>query len=109
MGLDMYMVGEEDGREVPLAYWRKHPDLHGFIVKKLADGVDECQKIPLSCGDLIDIFHAVDEEKLPRTTGFFFGLSYPEDREPTMELLQKAIIWLQTKPETRKVYYQASW
>ena len=47
MGLDMYLTGEkfltrqgtttEDGypvkeRHLALGYWRKHPDLHGFIV-----------------------------------------------------------------------------
>jgi len=59
MGLDMFLHGEkyfwghngkrpkEDGFEVKehileLGYWRKHPNLHGYIVQTFADGKDEC-------------------------------------------------------------------
>ena len=54
MGLDMYLQGEAfythghpNRKATPLeiektiyrlAYWRKHPNLHGFIVKTFADG-----------------------------------------------------------------------
>lgn len=31
-----------------IAYWRKFNALHGYIVDTFADGVDECQKIPLT-------------------------------------------------------------
>lgn len=59
MGLDMYLSGRkylrygndqiEDGfrveeKIVRLGYWRKHPNLHGYIVKTFADDVDECQQ-----------------------------------------------------------------
>lgn len=67
MGLDMYLTGskflftnwehpeknrKEDGIEIEsvrlrLAYWRKHPNLHGYIVQTFADGKDECQEIEL--------------------------------------------------------------
>jgi hypothetical protein len=56
MGLDMYLTGEkflmtrnleEDGfrlrsKTLELGYWRKHPNLHGYIVQTFADGTDEC-------------------------------------------------------------------
>jgi hypothetical protein len=54
MGLDMYLKGEklvmntsldlrEDGfrlssKTLDLGYWRKHPNLHGYIVQTFADG-----------------------------------------------------------------------
>jgi hypothetical protein len=36
-----YPTGGDRDREV--GYWRKHPDLHGYIVETFADGVDACQ------------------------------------------------------------------
>jgi len=59
MGLDMYLQGErfrksnnrttlEDfplRKEVlEIGYWRKHPDLHGYIVKEFAEGKDDCSR-----------------------------------------------------------------
>ncbi len=63
MGLDMYLKGhkylwgfdnkrpQEDGFEVEaktlmLGYWRKHPDLHGYIVLPDAfTGADESRSV----------------------------------------------------------------
>jgi hypothetical protein len=58
-----------------LGYWRKHPNLHGYIVQEFADGKDECQEIPLGEDELIQIMEAVKANELPHTTGFFFGVS----------------------------------
>lgn len=54
MGLDMYLEGKEHigGETVELGYWRKHPDLHGYIVGTFADGKDICQEIPLAVQDM---------------------------------------------------------
>lgn len=125
MGLDMYLEGYksswehkdfEDGfpvtrQELELGYWRKHPDLHGYIVENFADGVDECQSIPLTIDDLDTILTAVEKDCLPHTEGFFFGVSRPEDKAPTIEILKNAIKWLEDKKdsESRSVVYQASW
>jgi hypothetical protein len=131
MGLDMYLYGEkylwtdwehleknarEDGfklksRELEIGYWRKHPNLHGFIVETFAGGKDECQEIPLSKEDLQKIIAAVEGEDLPPTSGFFFGESREDQKEPTLEILHDAVRWLET-PEpgiSRSVYYRASW
>src|SRR5882672_1922122 len=101
MGLDMYLKGEkffwpdwknpennrvEDGLkvsklEVELGYWRKHPNLHGYIVKTFADGKDECQVIDLSIDNLEQIIKTVQNKELPHTTGFFFGASLGSDEE----------------------------
>ncbi len=61
MGLDTYLSGEKffynrrDAGKHPkigeiykMVYWRKHPDLHGFIVETFADGIDDCKRIWLS-------------------------------------------------------------
>lgn len=132
MGLDMYLRGEkflytdwenannnltEDGfrlcqKELELGYWRKHPNLHGFIVEMFARGVDQCQRIDLSADDLRTIIKAVESNSLPHTTGFFFGTSDGSETEETLKILNAAIAWVKTDNEprvSRSVYYRASW
>ena len=67
MGLDMYLTGEkfvmatglqEDGfplrsKTLELGYWRKHPNLHGYIVQTFVGGKDECQEIYLGAPERI--------------------------------------------------------
>lgn len=103
---------EGGGEEVELAYWRKHPNLHGYIVQTYAGGVDECQEIPLDEAKLLDILTATQELTLPETTGFFFGTSDGTEREDDKEKLEKVLAWLrEPDPEgyVRTVFYGASW
>ena len=92
MGLDMFLTGRkylqtnwdkpednvtEDGyrlstKHLELGYWRKHPNLHGYIVNTFADGEDNCQDIDLSADNMRQIIEAVEKKKLPHTDGFFF-------------------------------------
>jgi hypothetical protein len=133
MGLDMYLTGEkflmpdyqnpgihpqEDGfrvrsRTLELGYWRKHPNLHGYIVQTFADGKDECQTIHLDPDDIRTIVAAVQAGNLPCTTGFFFGSSdtSPERIAEDIRIFEKALAWLQTEesPVFRSVIYRASW
>lgn len=131
MGLDMYLRGEkffwtnwkepekkrkEDGLEVnslvvKLGYWRKHPNLHGYLVKEFGGGVDECQRIDLTVENLRAIIDATKANSLPETSGFFFGQSQPEDDADTIKQVEAAIAWLETKEDgvSRDVFYQASW
>jgi hypothetical protein len=110
MGLDMYLEGHEaNTTPAELGYWRKHPNLHGFIVQEFADGVDECQKIPLTAENLESILEATQNDALPHTTGFFFGQSMPEDKEQTLEIVEGALKWLKEGKPGRQVIYQASW
>lgn len=128
MGLDMYLNGEkffascdgkrpkEDGFEVSrheleLGYWRKHPNLHGYIVQRFAEGVDECQKIELSEKDMQNIVEAIERKNLPHTEGFFFGVSDESDDAPSVEIFAKAIAWLGKKEKGiwKSVFYRASW
>jgi hypothetical protein len=105
----MYLTGvETDGSEIELGYWRKHPNLHGFIVESFAGGVDECQNIPMSLQDISLALAAATQDILPETAGFFFGQSGPHHREHTLETLNAALAWLGENPK-RKVIYRASW
>ena len=144
MGLDMYLEGrkylwnnwknpendlKEDGfrlkeKILELGYWRKEPNLHGYIVEKFADGKDECQDIELGEEDMLDIISAVRERRLPETRGFFFGANAdpnsedPQEREwalqferETIATFEAAIAWIKARGdmETRYVVYRASW
>ena len=148
MGLDMYLRGEHynsdrirhgeisrsklynefeiSNYEVDLGYWRKHADLHGYIVNTFAEGKDNCQKIELDENDLDKIIMAIRHDKLVKDhCGFFFGNStefgYYEEKEKEYaincfekakkfirrgkELFEKDGLFIQP----RSVSYQASW
>ena len=89
MGLDQYATarrGEaktdddgytyyEDSKE--LAYWRKHPNLQGFMEslynEKGGEGEFNCAEVELTLEDLDSLEESLDNQELPETSGFFFG------------------------------------
>lgn len=95
-----------------IAYWRKHPNLHGWM-EKLAEqknleydtfnGVE----LELSWEDLDDLERAVTHKQLPATTGFFFG-DAADDHYYKSDLAfiknAKAELFLGLK-----VFYNSSW
>lgn len=135
MGLDMYLRGRKlmtqryvgdkekapkmDGFfisevELELGYWRKHPNLHGFIVQTFAKGNDNCQQIDLSAEDLRRIITGIEARLLPHTQGFFFGTSAgtKEEQDEDLAVFRAALEWVTAEdPDKnwRSVYYQASW
>lgn len=120
MGLDMHLTArksfyseqpeKQDGFpvkaiELDLGYWRKHPDLHGFIVQAFAGGKDECQDIWLSAQDIRNIISAVKSGRLPHTEGFFFGSSERSKRrrDEDLRIFEAALHWLESAPVRPKV------
>ena len=79
-----------------LAYWRKHPDLQGFMetlyyMKGGKEDVFNCCPVLLEEADLDLLERKTRLRELPRTEGFFFGTSqYPEDDKATLEFIAKA-------------------
>ena len=65
----------EDSRE--LAYWRKHPNLQGWMENlwrvKGNEGEFNCVDLELTLNDLDNLEKSLDNEALPETVGFFFG------------------------------------
>jgi hypothetical protein len=126
MGLDMYLTGEkflmtrnleEDGfrlrsKTLELGYWRKHPNLHGYIVQTFAGGEDECQAIDLS-DHIRTIIAAIQARGLPDTTGFFFGVSDSSQKQLDQDtaIFERALAWVETDEPgiLRSVRYRASW
>lgn len=105
---------------VNVGYWRKVNAVHKYFVDKYADGVDECQRIPVpreGLEELRDICLLVLEERdradelLPTTAGFFFGSTdydeyYFSDVEYTIDTITRV---LNDTAEDSDYFYQASW
>jgi len=157
MGLDMYLQGERyrgyQRDEEPsthetaymgcklqyskyeIEYWRKHNQLHGYIVKEFAsEAEDNCQPIYLSREDIEQIIEYLGSvQEFPATPGFFFGSDNneysPEQRKFDVDAFRKALDFLDAQDEAsnmvetmnyneesimireynHSVEYQASW
>jgi hypothetical protein len=104
MGLDMYAyitrapVGAVDftapGDTQEIAYWRKHPNLHGWMealyYRKGGVQAFNCTNVRLDAVDLDALEAALDHEGLPHTTGFFFGETRPEEAELDRSFIARA-------------------
>lgn len=116
MGLDMYLRDATSKQEI--GYWRKANQIHGWIVRHKAEGVDDCQEIPLTRKDLQELKDLCDtvlqdtskaQDLLPPTSGFFFGSTevdeyYFSDLQDTVKIIDNAL-----SSRKRKFIYRASW
>lgn len=106
-----------------IAYWRKHPNLQGWmeqlwIHKRNAEGKPVVEnpdwgssfngvELELTSDDLDELEKAVKKRRLPATTGFFFG--NPSDQhyyEQDLEFIKNARAELFCG---LKVFYNSSW
>lgn len=121
MGLDMYTLttshdipevdfGEPDDT-ARLFYWRKHPDLHGWmeqLYRRKGGGEEEFNLTPvrLDAADLDALEQAVLKDELPHTVGFFFGESRGEEKSLDLEFIGRAREIIKAG---KKVYYTSWW
>ena len=105
-----------------IAYWRKHPNLQGWMerlwIRKLASEgktPEESQwgssfngvELELTYEDLEELERAVTHGQLPSTQGFFFGNNADEHyRDHDMEFIKNARAELFMG---LKVFYNSSW
>jgi len=93
-----------------IAQWRKHPNIQGWMEKlyesKGGEGVFNCQPVRVTFQDLVNLRHAVINEKLPVTQGFFFGESFPEDREIDLKFIDDA---MKAIGQDMEIYYDSWW
>jgi hypothetical protein len=108
MGLDQFAFAvDNNGEKQELAYWRKHPNLQGYMEDlwqaKGKPGLDDanmgglglsdfnCIPLELNSDDLDDLEDAVRGSGLPSTAGFFFG-SDSDDyyKSQDLEFIEKA-------------------
>ncbi len=105
-----------------IAYWRKHPNLHGWMEKLWIRKLEAEGKIPgesnfgstfngiemeLTAEDLDELERAVTHGQLPSTTGFFFGNEADDYyREHDLAFVKNARAELFFG---LKVFYNSSW
>jgi hypothetical protein len=94
-----------------LAYWRKHPDLHGWMEQLYQKkGGSELSfngdPVVITEEDLDELKITILTGNLPSTKGFFFGESRDEINFADLEFIEKA---KEAIKEGYTVYYNSSW
>ena len=121
MGLDMYAltldtapatpVDFDGGGAATLHYWRKHPNLHGWMERLYREkgGADEkfnCVTVALTRDDLDRLEAVIRLRRLPHTTGFFFGASDGSEEADDLVFIRDAREALSCG---KTVFYYAWW
>lgn len=121
MGLDMFAYAtraeipnadfKEPDDSAQIFYWRKHPNLHGWMEKlyrSKGGRADEFNLVTvrLDEADLKQLERVVDADGLPFTHGFFFGQSGAEDKEHDLAFIAKARAAMK---DGYRVYYTSWW
>ena len=94
-----------------IAYWRKHPNLHGWMFNlwqsKGNEGDFNGDELELTWDDLDQLEQDIRNKNLPSTTGFFFGNDADNHyREHDLKFVREA------KAEAflgLRVFYNSSW
>lgn len=123
MGLDMYIASrnkiEKKIVNDEIAYWRKFNALHSWFVENVQNGVDDCNKYPVSREQLIvliDLLEKVQNDQdpslLPTRSGFFFGSTeydeyYWEDVSRSIEKLKNILETFDF--DNLELLYESSW
>ena len=124
MGLDQYAyvankVNNETNSSTELAYWRKHPNLHGWMERLwnekgcpgLEAGFNDIMfngiELELTFDDVVKLESDIKNNNLPNTAGFFFGNNSDEyykaqDLEFVYEAKSRLFLG-------QKVFYNSSW
>ena len=94
-----------------IAYWRKHPDLHGWMEQlyRKKGGTEKSfngDTVLLTEEDIDNLKIAVLTRTLPSTSGFFFGDSKQEINFADLEFIEKA---KEAIKEGYTIYYDSSW
>jgi len=123
MGLDMYAFSTKakPNKEVDFEttnfnpqevhYWRKHPNLHGWMQKlyEYKGGTSDSFNgdcVILTEDDLNDLEKDIKNGALPNTSGFFFGNSDGDEVDDDLKFIENAREML---GEGRTVYYTSWW
>mgnify|MGYP001248877724 CR=1 FL=1 len=101
-----YQIGKE------LCYWRKHPDLHGWMKNLFFEKGGETESdfnhdvVWLTVKDVLNLKDAIKNDNLPKTSGFFFGNS---DGRLKITDIEKADMMLDALSKGSSIYYTSSW
>jgi hypothetical protein len=105
MGLDQFAYCiDNNGEKEELAYWRKHPNLQGWMENLWESkgrpgdrnenntlGDFNCIPVELTHEDLDNLEQSITNNEMPSTTGFFFGSDSDDHyKEQDLEFVRKA-------------------
>ena len=93
-----------------IAYWRKHPDLHGWMENLYREKGGREQSfngdlVVLTLADLDRLEEDILRKNLPKTRGFFFG----ESGEISLKDLEFILEARKAIQEGDTVFYDSSW
>ena len=93
-----------------IAYWRKHPDLHGWMENLYREKGGREQSfngdlVVLTLKDLDRLEEDILRKNLPKTSGFFFG----ESGEISLKDLEFVLEARKAIQEGDTVFYDSSW
>jgi hypothetical protein len=111
-------VSDTVRRPREFGYWRKHPNLHGWMERlwsqrgcpgyeHLLDASFNGVELELTWADIDDLEQAILNRELPPTQGFFFGDNsdeYYRDRDLEFCREARAALFL-----GERVFYNSSW
>lgn len=121
MGLDMYAMITREKPERPvdfqienasqLHYWRKHPNLHGwmealYFEKGGTAASFNCSPVRLTLDDLERLEADILAGNLPPTSGFFFGETDGSETEDDLTFVKNA---REAISEGYTVFYDSWW
>lgn len=121
MGLDMYAYATADHPAQPvdfstddhaeLHYWRKHPNLHGWMeaLYYWKGGTAQsfnCVSVELTADDLDRLEADIKAGELPVTAGFFYGVSDGTEVDDDLQFVAKA---REAIAKGLAVYYSSWW
>lgn len=104
-------VNKTTSKPREIAYWRKHPNLHGWMHRlwneKGHEGDFNGDELELTWEDLDKLERAIIHKQLPATGGFFFGRDADDvyyDSDLAFVKAARAELFLGLK-----VFYNSSW
>jgi hypothetical protein len=123
MGLDMYafatkakLKNEVDFTETNLKpeeihYWRKHPNLHGWMQELYESKGGKSDSFNGDCvvlteTDLNKLESDIKDGSLPDTSGFFFGQTDGDEVDDDLKFIENA---REAISEDKTVYYTSWW
>ena len=120
MGLDMYALTTTEQPDTDfgfkveepqaLHYWRKHPNMHGWMEalyrERGGEEMFNCVTLKLTAADLDRLEVDLRNAGLPPTQGFFFGDSDGSETEDDLAFIAKARMAI---AEGKTVFYDSWW
>ncbi len=80
----------DDVKREEIHYWRKHPNVHGFMEEIYREKGGEqsfnCRPVELTQSDINRLASMILDRELPETSGFFFGQSSGDSEEEDEDL-----------------------